>query len=282
MVTEVNRNSDNHAATPDNLAAQQQMHSALFQRTMTSLTDPAKESPAKQSSDTLFGPPGHQDISYRDINQNGVGDCYLLSSLGEIAKNDPNFIRQMIHNNGNGTYTVTLYKQDNGFHNLWGLTGNSYKSEKVTVSEKDIAPNGVNANPGQDVIDGQKEIWPQVVEAAYAKLNGGYDKIGKGGVPSNAMETLTGHDASSGNTTSFAQLQQSLNQGKLITLDTPDKKSLPYNLVGDHAYMVVGTLTDSHGNQFVKLQNPWGYSQPSLVPVSAWGKVFDQEDVGVA
>jgi hypothetical protein len=38
---------------------------------------------------TLFGLHG---ISYEDIYQNGIGDCYFLASLGVTAKNDPNFI----------------------------------------------------------------------------------------------------------------------------------------------------------------------------------------------
>jgi hypothetical protein len=78
----------------------------------------------------------------------------------------------------------------------------------------------------------------------------------------------------------FQQLKSEVAHGDLVTLDTPDNNSLPYNLVGDHVYMVIGTYTDSHGNEYVKLQNPWGDDQPSLVPLSAWNAVFDEKDVG--
>jgi hypothetical protein len=267
--------------------------------------------------EALFGPDG-DNISYQDINQGQTGDCYFLSSLGELAKNDPNFVRNMITYNGDGTYTVTLYQQNNDLGNFFGLTkntdnkaseifGNSYHPVKVTVSPKDFSPNGVNW--GQNAV-----IWPQVIETAYAKLIGngnvtkGYSIINGGGGAIEAMGNLTGHQGSSlaparveppsgfgrFSTTvpnfaqqesqqlqqDFQQLKSEVAQRDLVTLDTPDNNSLPYNLVGDHVYMVIGTYTDSHGNEYVKLQNPWGYDQPSLVPLSAWNTVFDGKDVG--
>jgi hypothetical protein len=41
-----------------------------------------------------------------DINQGYLGDCYLLSSLAEVANQDQSAIESMITNNGNGTYGV--------------------------------------------------------------------------------------------------------------------------------------------------------------------------------
>jgi hypothetical protein len=217
--------------------------------------------------DTLFGPPGDSNgISYQDIHQGGLGDCYFLAALGEVAKNDPDFIRQMIRDNGNGTYTVTLYQ---------------FEPVQVTVSPSDFAPNGVNSQPDEGVIDGQKELWPQIIEAAYAKLEGGYGKIGNGGYPSDAMETLTGFNASWSSPGSFEQIKSDLAKGKLVTLDTPDEP-LPYDLLSSHSYMVIGTYTDLQGNNYVKLQNPWGYDQPSVIPAFALSKVFNVQDVGMA
>ena len=37
-----------------------------------------------------------------------------------------------------------------------------------------------------------REIWPMVVEKAYAKVKGSYEAIGRGGVVAAALETLTG------------------------------------------------------------------------------------------
>jgi hypothetical protein len=228
-------------------------------------------------------------ISDTDLHQDGLNDCFLISPLGEIAKNDPGFIRQMIHANGNGTYTVTLHEKDPNIGNLWGLFKDN-KTVKETVSVGDFSKDSVNSSPGQDASGGEKEIWPQVIEAAYAKfigggnVNKGYQDLRspKGGVPSQAMFTLTGQNSSQTSPPSFQQLQSDLQQGKLVTFDTPNKNNLGYNLVAYHSYMVVGISTDSHGNRYVELRNPWGDHEPQKVPVSAWDRVFDATDVGSA
>ena len=44
-----------------------------------------------------------------DINQGQMGDCFLLSAIGEIALFHPSAIMNMITVNADGTETVTLY-----------------------------------------------------------------------------------------------------------------------------------------------------------------------------
>lgn len=239
--------------------------------------------------------PAERDVLYQngisdtDLHQDELNDCFLVSPLGEIAKNDPGVIRQMIHDNGNGTYTVTLHEKAPGLGNLWGLF-NDDKTVKETVSLGDFSNDSVNSGPGQDASNGEKEVWPQVIEAAYAKYIGGGNvekgyqdlRSPKGGVPADAMFTLTGRDSTQTSPPSFQQLQSDLRQGKLVTFDTPDKSNLGYNLVGHHSYMVVGITTDNHGNRYVELRNPWGDHEPQKVPVSAWDRVFEATDVGSA
>jgi hypothetical protein len=61
---------------------------------------------------TLFGagccPSNH------NIEQGVIGDCYFMSSLGAIATWSPGIIQNAIHDNANGTYSVTLYKPASG------------------------------------------------------------------------------------------------------------------------------------------------------------------------
>lgn len=78
----------------------------------------------------LFG----HDPSPDDIDQNRIGDCYLDSTMGEIARQDPGALRSMVHDNGNGTYDVTLHRKDNDLHTLGGLFGNDYKDQHITVT----------------------------------------------------------------------------------------------------------------------------------------------------
>jgi hypothetical protein len=47
--------------------------------------------------------------SMNDINQGYLGDCYLLSSLAEVAHQDSNIISSMFTVNGNGTDGVKFY-----------------------------------------------------------------------------------------------------------------------------------------------------------------------------
>lgn len=57
---------------------------------------------------TLFGTPCC--INSKIIQQGGVGDCYLMSSLAAIALVSPGSIQHAIQQNQDGTYSVTLYK----------------------------------------------------------------------------------------------------------------------------------------------------------------------------
>jgi len=68
-------------------------------------------------------------------------------------------IKKMIKDNGNGTYTVTLHKQDDGAGNLWGLFSHDYKEVKVTVTA-DTPAASVNHDAGQAEQEWQEESGP--------------------------------------------------------------------------------------------------------------------------
>ena len=44
-----------------------------------------------------------------DLAQGGVGDCYLLATIAAIVDKDPEYIKNMMVDNGNGSVTVRLY-----------------------------------------------------------------------------------------------------------------------------------------------------------------------------
>ena len=118
-----------------------------------------------------------------DINQGYLGDCYLLSSLAEVANQDQSAIKSMITNNGNGTYGVRFYVD--------GV------ARYVTVDTQ-LADGGKEFNEGSN-------IWSGLVEQAYAEVqaqgvitgnsvNDGnsFSTIGNGGAPEYALEEITG------------------------------------------------------------------------------------------
>src|SRR5271165_1615660 len=118
-----------------------------------------------------------------DINQGYLGDCYLLSSLAEVANQDPSAIESMITNNGNGTYGVRFYVDD--------------QARYVTVDSQ-LANGGTEFNKASNILGG-------LIEQAYAEVqaqgvitgNGvndgnSFSTIGNGGGPEFALEEITG------------------------------------------------------------------------------------------
>ena len=217
-------------------------------------------------------------VSVNDLHQGQIGDCFLISAIGEIALNRPSAIASMIHTNANGTETVTLNTDRNGHVAGFGVT--AFKSVSVTVDN--VFPTySVNNGASQDVLNGRKEIWPQVLEKAVATLDGGYGAIANGGNPMIALQELTGRAASY---MSPAQLTQQVLQGliassSLIVMDTGRVGNAAFNLVGSHAYMFE-KLTMVGGSAMVQVGNPWGTHQASMIPLAQLSKAFVEIDVG--
>ena len=133
-------------------------------------------------------------ISINDIHQGQIGDCFLLSSIGELALWHPAAITSMIYANADGTETVALHLAASGALPTFGTT--SFELDQVTVNNTFLS-DGVNNGATQDVVGNQKEIWVQVLEKAVATMEGGYSAIANGGNPMIAMEELTGDPATS-------------------------------------------------------------------------------------
>lgn len=216
-------------------------------------------------------------ISVNDIHQGQIGDCFLLSAIGELALWHPDSIKNMIKVNTNGTEKVSLWGDAKGGTAWFGTS--SFKLATQVVTNR-FAANGVNNGASEDVVGTQKEIWPQVIEKAYAQANGGYAGIQNGGYPTIALQALTGHSASwqSPAGVTVADLQAHLAASDLVIMDT-GAGSAKYNLFGNHAYMFEGLVT-SGSETCVKLGNPWGCNQPSLIPVSQLANAVAEIDVG--
>jgi hypothetical protein len=125
--------------------------------------------------------------SMSDINQGYLGDCYLLSALAEVAKQNPSIIKSMITSNGNNSYGVRFFV--NGV------------AEYVTVNN--------SLADGGDEFNSAPNIWASLVEKAYAQLQAGgvvtgnsavnhgnsYSTIGNGGSPEYTLLEITGASA---------------------------------------------------------------------------------------
>jgi hypothetical protein len=217
-------------------------------------------------------PDGALALSYSEIHQGALGDCWVLSGFGEEALMNPAAIPQMIHDNGNGTETVTLYISATGQLPTFGTT--SYVPVNVPVNNASFSPIGVNGvdSLSQDAFGSAQAIWPQVLESAFATLNGGYATIGAGGYPVVALEEMTGMPAISvrPDQMTWAGLLADLNNDDLMVFTTvASTAALPDGLVSSHAYMLAGV--DPNGT--VQLANPWGFDQPAPIGFSALASV---------
>ena len=194
-----------------------------------------------------------------DIDQQGLGDCYLLASLAEIAQQNPELIRDIIRPNDNGTFTVTFY--DDG------------DPVEIVVGPHIPATEGSPefAGPG-DVPDGDTnpELWVMLIEKAYAQYHGSYGEI-EGGFTNEALEHLTGSssDRSDPGDVSIESLDDALDGGSAITVETlssddGEKKQLyeDSELYASHAYYV--TDVDPEAGT-VTIRNPWGTSEGDTV-----------------
>ena len=211
--------------------------------------------------------------SMNDLQQGGVGDCYLESSLAALERQNPNYLQNMIRPSTDGNpndYDVRFYlpQKDGTSKPVWVTVNN----QLPMTSSGTLAGSRSVLNTQ----DGLSQIGPALIEKAYVQFNqqyvtqsfdGGYRGI-NGGSPGVTMQYLTGqahHDSLVADMSSD-QIWQALsasNTGAPVVAGTQAgntlEPGLTNNIVQSHAYTVLGTYTDPQtGEQMVKLRNPWG------------------------
>jgi hypothetical protein len=183
-----------------------------------------------------------------DIYQGSLGDCYLLASLGSVAKAKPQVIRDRIVDLGDGTYAVQF------------TSGGSTTTYVRVDADLPVASWGLAyAGFGR-----QGSIWAAIVEKAYAfyrynlgsyeSLEGGFmgDVYGHMGLSNSSLFSATS------GTTLLEQLESDLLAGRAVTFGTrPAVGGVP--ITGSHAYMVDAVIRDASGQvTHLRLRNPWG------------------------
>lgn len=234
--------------------------------------------------DGLLFAPGRRDdvdIHPNDVVQGGLRDCYLMASLAAVAARNPDAIRRMIRDNGDGTYAVTLYQPRHPAA-FWEP---EFTPVEVTVTPDFPVANGrvAFAQPG-DPSEGGPELWTMLVEKAYAQQNGGYGRI-EGGWGDVAMGALTGTPGerlptgtldlatlASYNDNGYAMTASSqadylIGHDGDVVWDIPDVTDtdplfVDGSVVINHEYYVTGV--DVAGGT-VTLRNPWGWRHGETV-----------------
>lgn len=217
---------------------------------------------AKHSRPVLFD----ETITATDVCQGALGDCWLLAAFATLCENKT-FIQNCFVTrayNPLGKYVVRLYNQT------------TKKFYHVTID--DFIPCDASGRPLFTQFNGH-EMWPLLLEKAYAKSKGSYAAI-EGGHAINALVELTGY---CGDTfvvpfddATFAKLQKCINKGCLLaagsrgtdTTLTDGRGKLKGTIVGGHAYSILDIKTPMLTTQnirLLKIRNPWLVSLCVLV-----------------
>jgi Calpain family cysteine protease len=226
----------------------------------------------KASTLPLYGPSGGP--TYQDVNQGYLGDCYFLSSLGEVALKDPSAIEDMISANGNGTYSVRFFV--NG------------QPDYVTVNSQLPVMGGYEwANGSQlEFANGRTDDWVALVEKAYAQLNAqtnaphgmelnsasdSYAGITAGNGSALTLVTdqpetgtsLYANESASALGSILTSLASSFSAGEEVLMSTPWNSG--GNLVADHMYMVTGVNAATGA---LTIHNPWNTAYSGSLSMS--------------
>lgn len=147
------------------------------------------------------------EVSENDIKQGSLGDCYLLSAMGAIARANPAMVKKLINYTPGNTYaTVTLYMRDEKTQEL--------KPETIDVDFYFPVKNSDQAYANS----GDGEMWVMLIEKAFAKLMGGYEAI-EAGTGAEAFALLTGKEAETKHIDD-ASLKKTANDATIPTMDT--------------------------------------------------------------
>lgn len=181
--------------------------------------------------------------------QGSIGDCYLLSSLGAIGQQDPDFLAEHVKEVEPGVYEVTLY-DENG--------------DPIVYRVESVQEGGVRDG------DGDQSLY-SVYERAYQMHLEERGEDINGGRPENAMQTITGqeaHNYGGEDRPSIEDMENLLENGRLVNADTGGVKDPAHDdIAGNHAYTV--TDVDAEAGT-VTVTNPWGAdaSLPQTVTMS--------------
>jgi hypothetical protein len=197
-------------------------------------------------------------VSYLDVKQGLVGDCYFMVALTSIAHKKPEYIENMFIDNGDNTYTVRFYN--------YGV------ADYVTVDNYLPTKDGklVYGNAGNVATSSSNELWAALAEKAYAQLNE-LDWIWRDGTNTylgieagrmyEPIEQITGR-------TAYIDYVSDLTQQKLIDLTNSPQLTTAafvygggYGVVDGHAYTII-SYDPTQGTFY--LHNPWGTNHANV------------------
>jgi len=199
-----------------------------------------------------------------DLRQGQIGDCWFISAMSVVATQEVHMPRIMIrHNEKAGIYAVRFQGR---FDNL---------GRPKTVIIDDQIPHKDSRNPVFATSRDHSELWPALLEKAYAKLHGSYEAIVGGRVDDGICDLvggIQGYDEfeklgpACSDGTLWHKITSGLNAGYLFGAgsNSGSDSDTVRGVVQGHAYTVLAAENVvMHGEQvqLIKLRNPWGCTE---------------------
>lgn len=210
-------------------------------------------------------------VDANDVKQGALGDCYLIAGMASVARASPEAIEDLIHDNNDGTFDVSLFLRPDRYSRPRRVTTTVDSRLAVKSSGRPLY-----AGLG-DTTDGQDEIWAPLIEKALAQQKDSYDLISGGNINGDGFhyggthELLTGvrgqylptdhMDAAD----ALLYIDLALEEGLPVTAssrnlkDDPDltREANAQNVYWNHAYAPESVNLNA---ETIDLQNPWGSS----------------------
>eukprot|EP00759_Apiculatamorpha_spiralis_P028994 PhF_6_TR31416/c0_g1_i1/m.46055 len=207
------------------------------------------------------------EYDFDDLFQGDVGDCYLIGAISSLAACNRAMLERLIvaYDIESSVYGVLLYK-NGGWE--WVIV-----DDFVPIQNFGGVPTPLYCKSGQST-----ELWPMILEKAYAKMHNNWDTI-DGGWPKEALGDLTGGVERSfdfktvDKAITFEQFKAWVDDTHVIVscmigndVEQSDaqgnagEQGAVYGLYHGHAYSVIRAVKTSDGQGFVRVRNPWGNS----------------------
>jgi len=220
---------------------------------------------------TLFKNNSPASISFHDVKQGALATYWVLSTISALAEY-PERIYNMFDQktlNKAGIYTIRMYAM--------GVPVSVLVDDYIpeTLSDDSDENNFVKVTP-------DKELWPVLLEKAFAKLYGNYLSINKGW-PTDAALGMIGSDGRTINHSSMTvealwdYLKENDGKKALIQCFCMIAR---YGLTRSQSYTVLGVVELSNGVKLVKVRNPFAidnYTGPWNDSDPLWTDLFKSE-----
>jgi hypothetical protein len=189
--------------------------------------------------------------SISDVRQGMTGTCFLLSALAGMAKAKPDSIKDLIHDNGDGTYTVRFFDKKD-------------PPRQVVITVDNDLPVQRDGSTRYAQVGKEHELWVALIEKAYVAWQGGANGYGAfkiGGEPTDALFALTGipwEEKAIGPKQSeevVAAVRKMTEAGLPCVMGTSQFPA--DNLMPSHVYTVLG-VEERDGSPWIRFRDPRG------------------------